>query len=123
MQSLQRNLCYAIFAEPTLSQPLSTSKALESIALSNRGYAAFAMQSLLRNLCQACLEPTFANGKISKSIALSNFGYAVVAMQSLLRNLCRAYLEPTFANEKIIGIHCSEHSWLGSLCKFLLSIH
>ena len=50
------------------------------------------------------------------SVALSNRGYEVFAMQYLLGNRCRAYLEPTCANERSIGIHCSEQSWLCSLC-------
>ena len=128
--------------------------------LSNRGYAVFAMQSLLRNHCRAYLEPTFADKQIigihrseqswlcslcyeifamqslpslpraylcqranhGNPIALSNRGYAVLAMQSLLRNRCGAYLEPSFANKQIIGIHCSEQSWLCSLCFAMFAV-
>ena len=118
MQCLLCICCCAIFAEPTVGQPLPTSKSWERIALSDRGYAVFAMQSLLCNICRAYLEPSFANDQIIelKSIALSKRGYAVFAMQSLPCNLCPAYLAPTFAKNQIIGIHCSEQSWLCTLC-------
>ena len=88
MQSLLCNLCYAIFAEPTLSQPLPTSKSLEVIALSNRGYALFAMQFSLCNLYRAYLEPTVANKQstaihCSEQPWLCSLCYASFAMQFL----------------------------------------
>ena len=147
MQSLQCNLYHAIFAQPTLRQPLPRIKSLESIAPSNHGYARFAMQSLLCNLCRAYLEPTDPNEKINEIdrseqswSLLCNLCYAIFAEPTLSQplsifaeptlsqplpaskaNLRRAYMEPTFANEQIIGIHCFEQLWLCSFCHTIVA--
>ena len=80
-QSLLCNLRCAFFAKSPLNQPVPLSKSLEAIALSNRGYAVFAMQSLLRNRRRAYREPTFVNEKTT-GIQRSE--------QSWVRSLCYA---------------------------------
>ena len=55
MQSLLRNLCYAIVAGPTLNQDLPTRKPLELVVLNKRGSAVFAMKSMLCNFAEPTL--------------------------------------------------------------------